>query len=187
MRKINFFLLMLPAMVFGVFCTAGPCGPPGRKIKNLSYGDNKSNLSGQLRRLEEEAEDLDRKMRRIKPESKKYATMTREREKLALDIVHTCQRYLENRRGKTDSRTEQVMRMMKSEAVYLKNTVSKIKDFPVPQMLTNVDAAIDALRAGKVTFSGKVGRNDAATLREVQKLQRKALENYHKGSGRNSR
>ena len=59
------------------------------------------------------------------------------------------------------------------------------RDFPYLDRLGNARLLIGEIRSGKVQFPDRVPNSDSVLLREIQKLQREFLEEYHRTSERN--
>jgi len=191
MRKFNFFALML-AVVFAFGEVYAACPPKrknpsptgGRKsIKGIA-GSRKLEISGRLRRLEEDASDLDRKLRRAKPDgSKRYINMTFERYKLALEMVHECHRYIEDYGDKKqDTRLQDIRNLLKRESTMLLKGLKGNKDFPYPESLSDWQTFTNLLRAGKVSNAGRLPKGDAKLRSDIHDMQKKALENIHKST-----
>jgi hypothetical protein len=145
----------------------------------------KGDISGRLRRLEEDMEDLDKKLRNADADSKKGISLRQQREELGLKMIHEAQLFfLDYGSKKMDGRARKLMLLWKNESQMLMKTLGKIKDFPGAEELTSLPKLLKKARSGKFAIS-RIPRSDSALLREIQKLQKDALEDYHKQEMRN--
>ena len=197
MNRIKFFVL-ISAIIFSFSEIYAACCPAVKApaIKGGSSSIKKNNnsrkleISGKLRRLEEEASDLDRKLKRAKPDnSKRYINMSFERHKLSLDIIHECHRYLESYGDKKqDTRLQDIQELLKKESALLQKAMKDHKEFPYPESLADMDSFVTKIRKGDGQFNGRLPSGDTKLRSEIHQQQKKALDMIHKsmlGSRRN--
>jgi hypothetical protein len=182
MNKLNFTVLILAIFFsFGEIYAA-------RKIetdsRNYKHNSSKLEVSGRLRRLEEDASDLDRKLRRVKPDgSKRHINMTFERYKLALEMVHECHKYIETYGDKKqDTRLQDIRNLLKKESAILLKAMKDNKDFPYIESLTDIQTFMVNLRRGQGSFKGRLPGSDTKLRNEIHDQQKKALDAIHKST-----
>lgn len=146
-----------------------------------------ADISGRLRRLEDDIKDLDKKIAKAQTDSRKALTLQHQREKLALEMVHSAQLELLNAPVKADGRSRKLELLLKNEAEILEKSLNKNNSFPGLKYLTNTTGMLQDIRSGKLQFSGKISKSDSTLLREVQKKQREALTEQHKEQSRSFR
>ena len=133
----RFFLYTMLFSFAAVICEAGVSArreiklPDGKEIVvvngKVGYGD----INGEMRRIEEDIENLERKMRKVDPDSKKGISMENERELLSLKFIHEAQKFiLDGGLKNKDKRSTKVVLMMKNETEFLQKSLQKSKDFP---------------------------------------------------------
>ena len=187
MKKIHPVLIcLLSISIIGSVELFAKC-PSNVKKGKSKHSVSSSDVSGYLRRLEEESEDMARKMRNADPRTKSGLNLFHKRDELSMKIVHECQNYLFRYNNKNDSRTRKIRMMMKSEAASLLDTVGKIKNFPCPEAIMDYSNALYELRRGKIKYSRRLPSSDSALLKDIQKDQRNALDEYYKGLKRQRR
>ena len=186
MLKLKVFLLIVAAcLVTGeVFAECGAkkvrkkvtymdC-PSGRKsLIQTSRGD----LENMLEDLEEEAEKLDRRLKRSKINSKKNAKLRCEREEVAMETLHLCQRYFISYGGK--KRSDKIQEIMQKESALIKEALKDQEDFPIRELFDDYLNTLQKVRSGEIEFRGRKPNGYAALLGEIQKAQKKALETIH--------
>lgn len=175
----NLFAAIL--IVFSVFFTAF-CGEDGRKIPVLPQSSNQNDIPGKIKRLQDEAEDIEERLSRSDPDSGGAIELQSQREEIALQIIHEAQIFFFNQKTiKNNGRTRLMGMLLQNESAMLHEALKKVvPQFPYLNRLTNIKLLIGEIRAGKVTFPGKIPSKDSALLREIQKMQRDALKEYHR-------
>lgn len=184
MRKFQLILVALLSIVFLGGVESFAACPPKKKCKPRKDVRGASDISGQLRRMEEESEDLVRKMRNADPNTKRGLHLFQQRDELSLKIVHECQNYLNKHSDRNDSRTRKIRLMLKSESASLLATVGKIKKFPYPEALTDYNQVLYDIQRGRIKYFKRVPKNRSVLLKEIQEIQRHALEDYYKAAKR---
>ncbi|MBE6358751.1 MAG: hypothetical protein E7057_05830 [Lentisphaerae bacterium] len=151
-------------------------------VLDLNTGELKSrDLNGRLRRLEEDIEDVEKKMRNADPGSRRALNLQHEREKLALEFIHEAHRYfLEYGWNKTDRRSRKMRLMLDNEAAVLKGTVEKDKRFFGAEYLNDSRGMLRNIRNGRLKYRERAPINDSMLLKDIHKIQKKALEDIHR-------
>ncbi len=190
MNRIKFFVL-ISAIIFSfgeIYAACCPAKKTPLKSGTSSIKKNNSSrkldVSGRLRRLEEDASDLDRKLRRVKPDgSKRHINMTFERYKLALEMVHECHKYIETYGDKKqDTRLQDIRNLLKKESAILLKAMKDNKDFPYIESLTDIQTFMVNLRRGQGSFKGRLPGSDTKLRNEIHDQQKKALDAIHKST-----
>ena len=182
--KINLLWCLLAALI-AVYPADGFAA-----AKNIraAGGENTGELSGKLRRIEQDMEDIDQKINRTDVESKKYMQLKQERDRLSLEFIHEAQLFFfDGKNKKNENRAERIRRVMKNEITVLEDVLGKEKSFPYFKYLDKVDLLIQGIRAGKIKYPEKLPKKDGILLRDIQKMQKDALMAIQKEQMRSRR
>ena len=144
------------------------------KLKEI----NRADLENTLEELEEDAERLDKKLKKVKDDSRQSIRLNNEREEISLEIIHRCQRYLLEYGNK--KRAASIWELMKRESAMLKTALKNNKDFPFPELFDDYISTLVKIRKNQIPYNGKVPRSNSSLLKEIQEKQEKALEEIHK-------
>ena len=183
MRKIfisgGIFLLLLTVLV--------PLDTVAKNNEAPAFTNSgKGDISSSLDKLKKDIEDIDKKMRNAESGSRKEMNLRHEREKLALEAIHECQRFFLNNR-KNDPRARKTRQLFEQMDKILVESAKKSKDFLYPDRMQNVNEVLEEIRAGKLNFPGRIPKSDSVLLKDIQKIQKKALEEFHKEERQNWR
>ena len=148
---------------------------PGKPVLR---GIKRSDLEDILEDFEEEAEDLDKKLKKVRENSRQSIRLKNEREEISLEIIHRCQRYLLS--YGSQKRAAKFVELLKKETGLLKTALKNKKDFPYPESLDNYMETMRKIRNGKLPYGRRVPKNYSVLLIEIQEKQKKALEEIHK-------
>ena len=144
------------------------------KLKEI----NRADLENTLEELEEDAERLDKKLKKVKDDSRQSIRLNNEREEISLEIIHRCQRYLLEYGNK--KRAASIWELMKRESAMLKTALKNNKDFPFPELFDDYISTLVKIRKNQIPYDGKVPRSNSSLLKEIQEKQEKALEEIHR-------
>lgn len=142
-------------------------------------------ISGRLRRMEDDIKDLDKKLAKAEAGSRKALNLTRQREKYALEMIHSIQLELMDGGNKNDGRRRKLQLLLKNESNFLKKSLKNRKDFPGLDHLADISIIMQNIRSGKLKYDDKIPKNDSLLMREIQKKQRDYLDKIHKEQLRN--
>ena len=145
-----------------------------------------NDISGQMKRLADDLEDIDRKLSRINSESRTALNHRQERERVSLKLIHMIQNELMDYKH-NDGKRRKMALLLFNESKMLAQTAKNIKGFPMLDRMTDFQKFLDDIRSGKEKFRGKIPRSDSVLLKEIQKEQRRLLEEYHKQEQKNFR
>ena len=142
-------------------------------------------ISGRLRRMEDDIKDLDKKLAKAEAGSRKALNLTRQREKYALEMIHSIQLELMDGGNKNDGRRRKLQLLLKNESNFLKKSLKDRKDFPGLDHLADISIIIQNIRSGKLKYDDKIPKSDSLLMRDIQKKQRDYLDKIHKEQLRN--
>jgi hypothetical protein len=155
--------------------------PNGRKIIISGAEVGFKELNSTMKRLEDEIERMDRKLRDADPATKKGMELEQRRDTLALKFIHEAQDYiLAGGLKRKDTRTRKIMLIMDNEAAVLKKKLAEYPGFPYLEYLDDPITMIRDIRRGKIKYRDRMPSRDSVMLKDIQKLQLEALEEIHK-------
>lgn len=192
MKKLQIIAVLVAVLGWFEVVDGGCCGgggssrrPPDSPARRSASA---SDVTRKVDRLLEDAEDAERRLSRVKAGSRDEMIWNHRRETIALQIIHEAQSYfLDQKTVKDDGRTRKMRLLLQNESAYLQRSLADVRDFPYLDRLENAQLLIGEIRSGKVRFPDRVSNNDSVLLREIQKLQRDFLEEYHRRTERDFR
>ena len=190
MKKLQIIAVLVAVVGWFEVVDGGCCGGGGssRRPPNSpsSRSASSSDVTRKVDRMLDEAEDVERRLSRVKAGSRDDMIWRHRREEIALQIIHEAQNYfLDQKTVRDDGRTRKMQLLLQNESAYLQRSLADVRDFPYLDRLGNARLLIGEIRSGKVQFPDRVPNSDSVLLREIQKLQREFLEEYHRTSERN--
>lgn len=145
---------------------------------------NTSDISGHMRRLEDELEEIDEKLSRINPDGRTALNFRHKREITSLKLIQMIQlELLDMKPG--SGKYKKMALLLFNEGNSLTATAEKIKDFPLAGKIVKFKEGLLDIRSGKEKFSGRIAKSDSALLKEIHKIQRQMLEEHHKQEQKN--
>ena len=158
---------------------SGTCGTAGRR--RVSTTD----ISGHMRRLEEELEEIDEKLSRINPDGKTALNFRHKREVASLKLIQMIQLEMLDSKRSSNGKYRKMRLLLVNESKILEDTAKKIKGFPLAGKMAEFRKGLQDIRSGKEKFNGRIARSDSALLQDIHKEQRKLLEEFHKKEQKN--
>lgn len=150
-------------------------------VKNSNVRISGNEFSGKMRRREEDIEDLERKLADAKAGSRRYLMLKQQRDKMALEMIHDIQNYLHLRTASdSDARMVKMRDMLSNEIRVITPKVRQIEDFPFPDRMDDMPGLVRDIQAGKVKYPGRIAKNESLMIKEIQREQTRALQEYHR-------
>ena len=191
-------LILLFAVLFAVADVYAKCGTLVKRTNTRggvkfsgscgTSGGNRAgtaDISGHMRRLEEELEEIDEKLSRINPDGKTALNFRHKREVASLKLIQMIQLEMLDSKRSSNGKYRKMRLLLVNESKILEDTAKKIKGFPLAGKMAEFRKGLQDIRSGKEKFNGRIARSDSALLQDIHKEQRKLLEEFHKKEQKN--